>query len=561
MLETTISFQNMVSSPIRTLIAKAEIYDETNTLVNQFLQDDYIKSINIQRVGTESKFFGFGICQRLNLKLLDVQREFKFTTANSIKISFSVKGGEGWVSFPRFKISEVNRDENTNQLSITAYDDIKQLDGINFKELELSYPLTLLQVINAVATKMAWQVELVNCTADDFSLSYEKGEANLDGEETLREILTAIAEATQTIFYLNENNKLVFKRLDKDGQAVLLIDKSQYFTLKNKNNRRLVALASATELGENYGTVPTISGTTQYIRNNPFWELRTDIGELVDKAFETMGGLTIGQFNCNWRGNPALEIGDKLKFTTKDDNNFTSFLINDTIDYNGAFTEKTEWNYDADDEEDFTNSTNITDAMRKTYARVDKVNKQIDIVVAGKDEIEDKIAKLQLTTDGINATVSSNKAETDDRFNSVNDNLNALAKSVSATMTQDQINILIQQQLANSVDSVKTATGFTFNADGLTIEKSGNEMKTQIDEDGMTIFKDNQEVLTVNNTGVDAYNLKATTYLIIGNETRFEKFNHKTRGTGVGCFWLKDAPTALTGGEADGNQFSQNNWR
>ena len=199
--------------------------------------------------------------------------------------------------------------------------------------------------------------------------------------------------------------------------------------------------------------------------------------------------------------------------------------------------------------------------MRKTYARVDKVNKQIDIVVAGKDEIEDKIAKLQLTTDGISATVSSNKAETDDRFNSVNDNLNALAKSVSATMTQDQINILIQQQLANSVDSVKTATGFTFNADGLTIEKSGNEMKTQIDEDGMTIFKDNQEVLTVNNTGVDAYNLKATTYLIIGNETRFEKFNHKTRGTGVGCFWLKDAPTALTGGEVDGNQFSQNNWR
>ena len=64
-------------------------------------------------------------------------------------------------------------------------------------------------------------------------------------------------------------------------------------------------------------------------------------------------------------------------------------------------------------------------------------------MVAGKDEIEDKIAKLQLTTDGINATVSSNKAETDDRFNSVNDNLNALAKSVSATMTQDQINILI----------------------------------------------------------------------------------------------------------------------
>ena len=59
-------------------------------------------------------------------------------------------------------------------------------------------------------------------------------------------------------------------------------------------------------------------------------------------------------------------------------------------------------------------------------------------------------------------------------------------------------------------------------------------MKTQITEDGMTVYKNNESVLVANNVGVEAVNLHATTYLIIGNNSRFENYND----TRTGCFWI-----------------------
>jgi hypothetical protein len=84
------------------------------------------------------------------------------------------------------------------------------------------------------------------------------------------------------------------------------------------------------------------------------------------------------------------------------------------------------------------------------------------------------------------------------------------------------------------VNEVTTTTGFTFNADGLTVSKSGSEMTTQITEDGMRINKGSEEVLKVDNVGVKAEDLHAITYLIIGKNSRFEDYESNR----TGCFWI-----------------------
>jgi len=53
----------------------------------------------------------------------------------------------------------------------------------------------------------------------------------------------------------------------------------------------------------------------------------------------------------------------------------------------------------------------------------------------------------------------------------------------------------------------------------------------------MKIIKDTDIVLTANNTGVDAKNLHATTYLIVGANSRFEDYDDNSR---TGCFWIGD---------------------
>ena len=158
------------------------------------------------------------------------------------------------------------------------------------------------------------------------------------------------------------------------------------------------------------------------------------------------------------------------------------------------------------------------------------------------------IAQLKLDKDSINASVSAIVNTQTDLSETIVDIQKGLSeqnesnekqfveltKKVDATMTSDDIRFTISTELEKGTDKVTTSTGFTFNDEGLTISKSDNEMSTNIDEDGMSIFKGSQEVLTANSTGVDAQNLHATTYLIIGTNSRFEDYGSDR----TGCFWI-----------------------
>ena len=101
-------------------------------------------------------------------------------------------------------------------------------------------------------------------------------------------------------------------------------------------------------------------------------------------------------------------------------------------------------------------------------------------------------------------------------------------------MSAEDVKIEIHTELEKGVDKVTTKTGFTFDDTGLTVEKDNSEMKTQITEDGMTVYQENTGVLIANNNGVEARNLHANTYLIIGTNSRFEDFGADR----TACFWI-----------------------
>jgi hypothetical protein len=84
------------------------------------------------------------------------------------------------------------------------------------------------------------------------------------------------------------------------------------------------------------------------------------------------------------------------------------------------------------------------------------------------------------------------------------------------------------------VESVATSTGFKFNKDGLNITKDNSDISTLIDEDGMDISKGSEKVLVADNQGVEAINLTAKQYLIIGDFSRFENYGENR----TGCFWI-----------------------
>lgn len=530
---------SVINSPVRTIKARVERY-EGSTLVDTFKESDRLKEIKVERIGEESKFFGISICQKANIKLIDAKLELDVTTANHFKIYFNDVD-----CLPEFYVTEVNRDENTGELSITAYDKLNEASAHTVSELsfpvgaeeESSFSYDIAGFANACANLLGLSgVEVLNVNDACFSTVYEGG-ANFGGEELLREAITQVAEATQTVAYINHLNHLVFKRLDKDGEPNLTLDKSKYASLSSKTSKRLGTIYSVTELGNDVFASITETGSTAYVRENPFWNLREDIATLVDNALAAVGGLTINQFNCSWFGNFLLEPADKLALVTKDDEVVYSYVLNDTISYNGAYSQQTSWSYADNSAETANNPTSLGDVLKKTYATVDKQNQQIDLVASKVEANANEISAIQINVGSISQSVQSVEKQLQDTTEYVDGEIEELTKKVESTMTDEEVRFEISTALANGVTSVKTTTGFTFNEEGLTVSKNNSEMETTITEDGMSITRSGEEVLIANNEGVKAEDLHATTYLIVGQNTRWEDYPSPEYNR-TGAFWI-----------------------
>ena len=109
---------DILNSSTGILNAKVEFYNGS-TLVKTCTCSDYLQDFEVSRVGDNSKFFGFGVCQKLSVKLIDMWRDLSIVSGNTVEISYII-GDQELRPYPTFTITEVNRDEDNNDLSITS---------------------------------------------------------------------------------------------------------------------------------------------------------------------------------------------------------------------------------------------------------------------------------------------------------------------------------------------------------------------------------------------------------------------------------------------------------
>lgn len=154
------------------------------------------------------------------------------------------------------------------------------------------------------------------------------------------------------------------------------------------------------------------------------------------------------------------------------------------------------------------------------------------------NEIIEQSTTLKRDTQQIAMSASETvKTELAESITDVNNSVSELSKKVDMKLDADGVNIAIERMMLNGVDQVVTKTGYKFGADGLEISKTGEEMANCLDNTGMYVTRSGSEILTANNKGVNAKNLHAKDYLIIGEEegrSRFEDYGINR----TGCFWI-----------------------
>ena len=102
----------------------------------------------------------------------------------------------------------------------------------------------------------------------------------------------------------------------------------------------------------------------------------------------------------------------------------------------------------------------------------------------------------------------------------------------------EEITISVQKILTEGISSVTTTTGYTFNADGLRISKSGYEIVNLLDNTGMYVTRSGDPMLQANADGVIATDVTVRNYLIMGTHARFEDYSDGTDSARTGCFWI-----------------------
>ena len=493
----------VLNSPVQTVNARVELHNGS-TLVQICTCKDYLSNFNIERVG-EGKFFGYGISHKLMVNFMDPRKELNLTDIDFIEVTFGVDG-DFIYPFSTFYIEEVNRDETTNDISVTAFDLLYQAANHKVSELSLTTPFTIRDFAAACANLLKMPMKIIGVEDESFNTIFNQF-PNFDGTETIRTALNAIAEVTQTVYYMSGDWELTFKRLDQVNDPVLTIDRNQYIDLKSGANCTLGAICHATELGDNILAGSAEDGVTQYIRENPFLELREDTHTLLEAAIAAVGGSTINPFDCNWIGNYLLEIGDKIAFVREDGSEIITYIVDDSISFDGTLGQSSRWEFISDAAESADNPSSLGEALNKTFARVDKVNKQITLLVN---------------------EVNVNKSNTNAELQIIKEN------QTTFTQTAEEIAIRVTSIEDDGVKKVDTGTGFTFNEEGLRINKDNSGIENLIDNTGMYVKQDGTEVLSANENGVKAKDLHAVTYLWIGSHSRFEDYE----GGRTGCFWI-----------------------
>jgi len=150
---------------------------------------------------------------------------------------------------------------------------------------------------------------------------------------------------------------------------------------------------------------------------------------------------------------------------------------------------------------------------------------------------EDQLLQMDLAPDSLKATME--RVETISQRQDSDYDLVMQAIS-QVEQKADSVEVRVSKVESDGVSEVTTASGYTFNADGLTISKEGEAVTNLLDHSGMYVKHSGTTILQANGNGVVAVDVTVRNYLEVGDHARFEDYNDGTDAKRTACFWRGD---------------------
>lgn len=414
-----------------------------------------------------------------------------------------------------FTVEKATR-PSANRYRLTAYDRVRRLEQV--MEEFAQWPGTIYALTKQVCE--ACELTLANGSIPNGDLPVEKfAVAGFTG----RQLMQWVGQASGRFCRAREDGtvELAFYapkdvKITPDGEAYAFCD-----SLVREDYR--VAPIDAVHIRANSKDVGVTcgGGSNGYmIIGNPLLSggSQEQMQEAARVIYEVLRGVTYTPCRLTVPATTEIQAGDILQVTDGNGRDFSMYVMRrvqqgqkDTLECTGSPRRDSP-------------SAMAGRPWEDLQGKVLELEMSVDGLRAENRNGIGKMAELALTVDGLKTKVTQQQAGAKA----------TLSRLSAVEQTAEGIALRVRSVYDDGVTKVNTSAGYTFDENGMTVRKSGKEIKTQITEDGMTVYKNDRAVLTANSQGVEAVDLQASTYLSIAYKSRFEKY----KSSRVGCFWI-----------------------
>lgn len=441
-----------------------------------------------------------------------------------------------WYSLGNFLITKPEDNEVSDNTSFESFDYTTKFNEVfNADYTSSSFPLSfndrLKQGIITTTEDLArYTCEQVGVTLGNTSFtnaSFRINSNQFTEGNSCRDVMKAISQLALGWCEIGWDNKCYIKRIANTSTLAAdetVLTNDNYYSLTTQKemygpvNRISIGMSSVE--GENVYVEDTnsitLNGVTEIVINdNPFLYTEELRNNFIDNA-QSLMGLTYTPLETETPGHPWLKANEKITVRNMEGVGRNTYPFNRTLNYTGHIKSVLNIPSPTKQETSTGYDKNLYETLRDVGIRVNKQDGIINIINSN-------------TQAALNGLSSIEK-----RFD----------MEITETYSKQQIQEIIKGISPDGtvVESVKTTAG-TFDKDGLTIEQSNADTKTNINADGMKIYNaksgiNSEPLLDVNSEGIDAENIKVRTYLNIGSHSRIEDYTHTDYTQGTGVFWI-----------------------
>lgn len=491
------------------------------------------------RLVPDQGFVGQFVARTLTGNLQDISEDFNIEDRELelrlAIVSLGENPTENWYSLGTFYVT---KPENNDVSDNTKFESLDKtiLFNVDFNynyvdaEYEVSFDTLCKTGVGMTAFNLAKyvckQVGVTFGTTEFLNGDFLITSNQFVSGDSCRDVMKAIAQLAYSWVYIDWDDKCYIPVIEKDTTKVNNIDtldSNEYFSLKLQKenygpvNKVVVGLSavdgervenSNKESIDNYGVteIDVFDNPITYTVN-----LRTAVIDSSNILF----GIEFTPLDTETIGHPWFKGYKLICIEDTNGNKKYTLPLNNEIKYTGHIRSVISSNINTKTEDKFGYNKKLYRDLQNAYIEIDKQ----------QGTITELVSKTKALDDGLGSLENQVKSITTDSY------------------TRTEVNEIVSGIGVNGVvvTSVKTTAG-TFDKNGLTIEQTDADTKTNINANGMIIYDATggmeDSLLDVNKDGVIAKNVKVNTYLNIGKHSRIEDYTSPDYIEGTGVFWI-----------------------